>query len=128
MVLGTGIDIIEVARIQRAISRHGERFLNRIFTPREQAYCNKFSKNQCARYAGRFAAKEAVSKALGCGLGALISWLDIEVHSLPSGQPELILSEPASRHFRKPRLILSISHCESIATALAIWVACEPES
>ena len=78
MIVGMGVDIAEVGRIQGAIERHGEVFLRRIYTARERAYCEQF-KNKYERYAGRFAAKEAAMKALGTGWRRGVRWVDLEV-------------------------------------------------
>ena len=89
-ILGTGVDIVETARIAGSLDRHGERFLARVFLEGERAYCGKMaSPERC--YAARFAAKEAVSKAFGTGIGAALGWLDIEVQRKPSGEPYVVL-------------------------------------
>jgi len=117
---GLGIDIIEIERIERSLSRYGQRFLARLFTQRELDYCNKH--NYRARHlAGRFAAKEAVAKALGCGIGENLSWKDIEILNNASGQPVVHLSPHRANHFGHPRLLLSISHCKAYANAVALW-------
>lgn len=123
-MLGIGTDIIEISRIQQAIERHQKKesntFLNRLFTPQEQAYCLGFSL-PAIPFAARFAAKEAVSKALGCGIGKELSWLDIEIAKSPSGKPFVRLSESAKKqHSTKGQFELSISHCESYAVAFVI--------
>jgi len=114
-----GSDIIEVQRIQESITRHGKRFLDRIFTPLEQAYCDKH-RDAMRHYAGRFAAKEAVVKALGTGISEAISWLDIEVNNDLSGKPLVLLSDRAIAHFGKVTIKLTISHCKEYALAVAI--------
>ena len=114
-----GTDIIEIERIRDAIDEHKEHFLNRIFTPREQEDCTKH-KDPVPRYAGRFAAKEAVSKALGTGFGKNLSWLDIEITNDDLGRPLISLSEKARTHFKEPSLHISISHCKLYATATAL--------
>jgi holo-[acyl-carrier protein] synthase len=91
MTVGTGVDIAETERIERALERHGERFSRKIFTPTEIVYCEKF-KNRAERYAARFAAKEATFKALGTGWARGVRWLDVEITHQPSGKPELVLS------------------------------------
>jgi holo-[acyl-carrier protein] synthase len=88
MIVGSGIDLVEIERIQSSMDRFGKRFLDRIFTPIEQAYC--LSKRRSAEsFAARFAAKEAGAKALGTGISHGVSWLEIEVVRLPSGRPTL---------------------------------------
>lgn len=121
MTLSIGNDIIEIARIKKAWQRHGERFLNKIFTPQEQAYCLSKKGFPERHLAGRFAAKEALAKALGTGIGP-ISWLDLEIINNPQGKPEVILSEHIMRTFDNPRFLLSISHCQDYATAVAILI------
>ncbi len=88
MILGTGVDLAEVRRIQAAITRHGRRFIERIYTPAEIAYVERRA-NRFERYAGRFAAKEAGMKAIGTGWKRGVRWQDFEVANLPSGQPTL---------------------------------------
>src|SRR4051794_2332992 len=92
MILGVGIDIIEVARIQSSYERFGERFLNRILHPNEICYCLSH-KAPAPFLAARFAAKEAISKAFGTGIGAQLSWQDMEVGRKESGEPFVILHE-----------------------------------
>lgn len=116
---GLGNDIIEIGRIQRSIERHGDRFLQRIFTPNEIAYCKKHSLSY-RHFAGRFAAKEAIAKALGSGIGKELSWLDIEILNDIKGKPLVQLSEKKTKHFNAHLILLSISHCKTFATAVAI--------
>jgi len=118
MLTGLGNDIIEVERIAGSISRFGDTFLKRLFTPSEIDYCRQFV-DADRHFAGRFAAKEAISKALGCGIGKQLGWLDIEICS-KKGPPTVMLSESATQHFGTPVIQLSISHCRSHATAVAI--------
>ena len=92
MIIGLGTDIVEIARIQKLYEKFGERFLNRLFTENEQAYCAQKSHTQLARYAKRFAAKEACLKALGTGRSQSIKWRDIDVTRTELGQPTLLLS------------------------------------
>lgn len=117
---GIGNDIIEIERILRAISRHGQRFLDEIFTSREQTYCLRRQQSE-RHFAGRFAAKEAVVKALGTGFSQGIGWLDIEIVNNAEGKPEVILSESLNERFGFPQILLSISHCKAFATAVAIY-------
>ena len=91
MIVGLGVDMTEVDRIEAAIARHGRPFLERLFTPAEIAYCEKH-RDRAERFAGRFAAKEAAMKALGTGWAQGVRWLDIEVVREPSGKPTLKLS------------------------------------
>lgn len=121
-VKGLGNDIIEIERVREGISQHGQRFLDRLFTPKEQAYC-KTHADPTPSFAGRFAAKEAITKALGCGIGAKVSWLDIEILANEDGQPHVTFSEGLKQRFNNPTILLSISHCKTYATAVAIWNA-----
>jgi holo-[acyl-carrier protein] synthase len=125
MIVGTGVDILETPRIQQALERHGERFLQRIYTPGERAYCEKF-KNRAERYAARFAAKEAAFKALGTGWRRGVRWQDVEVTHRPSGQPELRLSGRAAEVARQlgvTRMSVSLSHADHYAVAQVIFEA-----
>ena len=90
MIVGLGLDIAEIDRIEAAITRHGTPFLERVFTPGEVAYCERY-RNKFERYAGRFAAKEAAMKALGTGWRRGVRWRDIEVTRELSGKPTLRL-------------------------------------
>ncbi len=121
MILGIGNDIIEIDRIKSNIERYQQRFLDRIFTSREQAYCLK-RKEPAIHFAGRFAAKEAIVKALGTGFSQGISWLDIEICNDEKGKPTVIVSPYIAEHFDCPNLSISISHCRDYATAFAIWI------
>ena len=121
-IIGHGVDIVEVARIAAMLEDHGERFLIRCFTPGERGYAQS-RKRAAEHLAGRFAAKEAVLKALGTGWRSGIAWTDVEVHLLPSGQPELSLHRVAAEAARKAgisRWHLSISHTERHAVASVI--------
>ena len=122
MILGTGIDIIEVARVRGAHEKFGERFVNKILLPPELAYCVSH-KNSAPHLAARFAAKEAVSKAFGVGIGAALGWLDIEVCRRESGEPYVTLHGKGRTLLeeRHARIVhLSLSHTEIYATAVAI--------
>lgn len=116
---GLGTDIIEVERIVANLNKYGDKFLSKILTSREKEHCAKF-KDPSLHIAGRFAAKEAVSKALGTGFGEFLEFHDIEIFNDPNGKPEVFLSKKASEHFGNPCILLSISHCKAYATATAI--------
>ena len=122
MILGIGIDIIEVERIRSSHERFGERFLNRILHPNEIGYC--LSHRVPAPFlAARFAAKEAISKAFGTGIGAQLGWQDMEVGRKESGEPFVILHGGGLRLLqeRKARAVLiSLSHTQAHAAAVAI--------
>ncbi len=122
-VIGHGIDIVETARIRKLIEEHGDHFLNRVFTPAEQQYCNASKKRSTEHYAGRFAAKEAVLKVLGTGWRGAIAWTDIEITKDLSGQPRILLTGECARLAAENGIThwhLSISHIETHATASAI--------
>lgn len=120
-ILGIGTDIIEIHRIQEAISKHGTRFLDRLFTDEEQKYCQGYA-DAVPRFAGRFAAKEAVVKALGTGVLPEIQWREIEILNNPAGKPEVHFSARLQQTYHSLRVLVSISHCESYATATAILI------
>ncbi len=122
MILGIGTDIIEVARIQSSYERFGERFVNRILLPGEIAYCLSH-KAPAPFLAARFAAKEAISKAFGTGIGAQLSWRDMEVRRKESGEPYVILhggGETLLKTRGAKHVLISISHTQAHATAVAI--------
>jgi holo-[acyl-carrier protein] synthase len=122
MVLGVGVDIIEVERIRASHERFGERFLKRILRPDEIAYC--FTHAQPAPFlAARFAAKEAISKALGTGIGSQLGWQDMEVKRKESGEPYVVLHGPGQELLAKrgARMVhLSLSHTTAHAAAVAV--------
>jgi holo-[acyl-carrier protein] synthase len=122
MIVGTGIDITEVARIREAIQRHGERFLQRIFTEGEIQYCESKA-NRVERYAARFAAKEAGMKAIGTGWNHGVRWRDIEVARKPGGRPTLLLHGKAAEFAAKlgaTNVALSLTHTAQQAMAQVI--------
>lgn len=124
-VLAHGIDLVDVARIGRMVAEHGETFLTRCFTDRERAYAGD-RKRRDEHLAARFAAKEAVLKALGTGWSNGIAWTDIEVVLLPSGQPTVSLSGRAAELAQAQDIrawLLSLSHTETHAIASAIGLA-----
>ncbi len=119
MSQGLGTDIIEIGRIEKIIGRYGQKVLDRLFTKEEQAYCLQHRKSS-QHFAGRFAAKEAIVKALGTGIKAGINWLDIEITNDEQGKPVVKLSPPLNQKFNHPQLLISISHSKEYATAVAI--------
>ena len=119
MLVGTGIDIIEIDRITQSIARFGSRFLTRIFTAEEIAYCQR-KKNDAESFAARFAAKEAGAKALGTGISFGVTWLEIEVTREPGGRPGLKFHGRAAEMAARlgvMRAALSLTHTEALAMA-----------
>ncbi len=121
MIKGLGSDIIAVARIGKAISRNGQRFLTTVFTDQEIAYCQQFH-DSMRHFAGRFAAKEAIVKAIGTGFRHGITWKDIEIINDIHGKPEATLSQSIQTLVGAGQILLTISHCHEYATATALWM------
>jgi holo-[acyl-carrier protein] synthase len=123
-IVGIGTDIVEVLRIGQMIERHGELFLNRVFTDEEIRYCQQ-RKEYIQHYAGRWAAKEAVMKTLGTGWTRGVGWRDIEVCSQKSGQPLLAIrggARDVADQLGIREILITISHCRAYATATAVAV------
>ena len=123
-VLGTGVDIVETARIRDSLERFGERFLNRCFWTDEVRYCNgmKFPE---LHFAARFAAKEAISKAFGTGIGHQLGWKDMEIRKRDSGEPFVVLHSKGTDLARMrgvTEVFVSLSHCKDYAAAHAVVV------
>ncbi len=122
MIVGIGIDLAEVSRIREAIERHGQRFIQRIYTEKEIAYVERKA-NKYERYAARFAAKEAGMKAVGTGWKRGVRWRDFEVTNLPSGRPTLQLHGEAAKfaeHLGVRNIALSITHTAAEGMAIVI--------
>jgi holo-[acyl-carrier protein] synthase len=123
LIIGLGVDIAEVGRMQAAIERHGETILRRLYTPAEREYCERF-KNKYERFAGRFAAKEAAMKALGTGWSRGVRWVDVEVVRQRGGRPTIklhgVAGEIAVRMGVK-NISLSITHTAEQAFAQVIF-------
>ena len=122
MVVGVGTDLMEIARIAQSIERFGERFLVRVFTPREIAYCQR-KKNAAESFAARFAAKEAGAKALGTGISNGVGWLELEIGREPGGRPLLQLSGRAAERAREmgvKKVSLSLTHSRDVALAVVV--------
>lgn len=122
MILGTGIDIVEVPRVAQSIERFQERFLKRIFTEGEIRYCQSKA-NQVERFAARFAAKEAAMKAIGTGMRGGVRWQDFEVGREPGGRPTMVLHGKAAavaQAMGMRRAHLSVSHTAEHAVAYVI--------
>jgi len=130
MILGVGSDLIDIRRIERAIERFGERFLDRIFTDTERRRCDRRGVTRIASYARRFAAKEAAAKALGTGFRKGVFWRDLGVVNLPSGQPGLHLTGGALERLRAmtppgmtARLDVSLTDEPPLAQAVVVITA-----
>ena len=122
MILGIGIDIIEVVRVKASHERFGERFLNRVLLADEIAYCLSH-KNSAPFLAVRFAAKEAISKAFGTGIGAALGWRDMEIRRKKSGEPFVVLHGKGKKLFKSrhaKRLLVSLSHTANYAAVMAV--------
>ena len=122
MIVGTGIDLAEVDRIRAAIERHGQRFIERIYTPAEIAYVERKA-NRFERYAARFAAKEAGMKAIGTGWRRGVRWQDFEVRNLPSGRPTLQLhgvAQDFAKALGVSNISLSLTHTAQHGMAFVI--------
>ena len=123
-ILGIGTDIIECPRIGKMIEQHGELFLRRVYTEREIRYCQS-RKHAIEHFAGRWAAKEAILKALGTGWSRGIGWTDIEVRNGPDDRPQVLVCG-AAREIARERgigeILVSISHCRTYATAYALAI------
>ena len=122
MIFGIGIDVVEVERVESSIAEFGERFVNRIFTESEREYCES-QKRPSIHYAARFAAKEAVAKAFGTGIGKELSWLDMEIRRRESGEPEVFLSGAGEQFCKDNNLSqikVSLSHAQHYAAANAM--------
>src|ERR1044072_6809520 len=121
-VIGTGVDLVECARIQRSVDRFGDRFLHRVFTDGEIEY--SMSMKFSARHlAARFAVKEAVAKAFGTGIGKAVGWRDIDIQKKESGEPYLIFSGRAREFLAKrgiPSALITISHTEHPAVSCVV--------
>ena len=123
MIVGMGIDVAEVPRIQAVIESQKERFLRRVFTPEEAAYCEQF-KNKYERYSGRFAVKEAAMKALGTGWSRGVRWVDLEIVRMRGGRPTLVLKGQARKiadALGVKNIVVSITHTEAQAIAQVIF-------
>ena len=123
-IVGIGTDIVECVRIAQMIEKHGELFLERVFTRREVRYCQA-RKHATEHFAGRWAAKEAILKCLGTGWRKGICWTDMEVRNDPQGAPRVYLAGAAKEQAQKMHVTdiwLTISHCRAYATAYALAV------
>jgi holo-[acyl-carrier protein] synthase len=122
-VVSLGLDLTQIERLATAETRRGERFLERVFTARERAYCERRSARRHVHYAGRFAVKEAVMKALGTGWTRGVRWVDIEVARAPGGPPELVLHGATAALAREKgidRWHVTITHDGGLAAAVVV--------
>ena len=122
MIVGTGVDLAEVPRIKHSIERFGDKFIRRIYTPREIAYVERKA-NKFERYAARFAAKEAGMKAIGTGWKRGVTWQDFEVTNLPSGKPTLHFHGVAAKvaeSLNVRNVSLSLTHTAELGMAHVI--------
>jgi len=129
-VVGIGADIIEVERVRGVIERQGERFLTRVFTDEERAYCGGM-KHPHKHYAARFAAKEAVSKCFSTGIGAELGWRSISIYHGERHQPLVRLDEKAEGLLRQvgaTHVHVTLSHTETVAMAVAVLVDNRPRA
>lgn len=117
-ILGLGTDIVEIERIEKAINKN-EKFKEKVFSQKEQAYCSSKGLGSVQSYAGRFCAKEAIAKAMGTGVRNF-ELRDISIENDDLGKPYGVFYGPLENYFLDKDLILSISHCKSYATATAI--------
>ncbi len=126
-IAGIGIDVVDCARIQSSIERFGDRFLQRVFTEGEIAYSSSM-KFPARHFAARFAAKEALSKAFGTGIGKSMGWRDLDVRKKESGEPYVVLSGGAEKMAQEQgveKVWMSLSHTETIGMATIILEARE---
>ncbi|MCA9932831.1 MAG: holo-ACP synthase [Ardenticatenaceae bacterium] len=118
-MLTVGVDLSETERVAYLVERYGERFVNRVFTAQEQAYCN----GRITSLTARFAIKEAVAKALGTGIGEIVTWRDIEVINDPQGKPELVLHNKTKAYADSLGLrhwAISLSHTDALAIGFVV--------
>jgi holo-[acyl-carrier protein] synthase len=123
-IIGTGVDIVETGRIRDSLDKFGERFLNRCFWPEEVAYCQGM-KFPALHLAARFAAKEAISKAFGTGIGHQLGWKDMEIRKRESGEPYAVLHGKGAELAEARgvmEVFVSLSHCKEYAAAQAVVV------
>jgi len=128
MIIGIGVDLVEVARMERAIARHPERLVKRVFTEIEQRECSNRHR-PAMHYAARFAAKEAFLKAVGLGLRGGMRWRDIGVVHAPSGKPSLVVQGRAAERMRQlgaERAFVTLTHTDDHACAVVILEGKEP--
>lgn len=121
MIEAIGIDLVEIQRIEEAISRYGERFTERVFTPWEIQYCRS-KINPMLSFAGRFAVKEAVFKAVGTGFAEGVKWKSVEIVNDQKGQPRVRLGKAIRDHIGDKEILISLSHTKEHSVAVAIML------
>jgi holo-[acyl-carrier protein] synthase len=122
MLIGTGVDLIEIDRVAKSMERYGERFLRRVYTAREIAYCSR-KRSSAESFAARFAAKEAAAKALGTGISRGVTWTEFQVGREPSGKPILELSGRAAAlaaELGVNAISVSLTHSRDLAMAMVV--------
>lgn len=119
MIQGIGVDVVDVHRMKTILNEQGGAFINRVFTQTETSYCQSKQKPE-QHFAARFAAKEAVSKAMQTGWSGIFRWKDVEVVNEPSGAPKILLYNAVARSLEKSTVHLSLSHTENTVVALAV--------
>ena len=120
MIIGSGTDIVDVQRIRAAVDEYGERFLTKIFTPTEIAYCEHFGETRFLHYAARFAAKEAFSKAIKTGMRDGMSFKVVGVVNQPSGEPRIELFGTMQERWGSHTIHVSLSHTSTVALAVVV--------
>jgi holo-[acyl-carrier protein] synthase len=124
-VVSIGMDLCQIARVEATLARYGQRFVRRLFTAAESAYCEARPATRATHYAGRFAVKEAVMKVLGTGWRQGVRWVDIEVVRPPGAAPEVQLHGKSAEHARRrgiTRILITITHDAGTAAAVAVAV------
>jgi len=119
MIQGIGVDVVDVERMKSILAEQGKTFIDRVFTETEVAYCEA-KQNPEQHFAARFAAKEAVSKAMQTGWSGMFRWKDVEVVNEPSGAPKILLYNAVARSLEKSTVHLSLSHTETTVVAFAV--------
>ncbi len=119
MIQGIGVDVVDVARMKSILTDQGAAFIDRVFTDTEITYC-RAKQNPEQHFAARFAAKEAVSKAMQTGWSGIFRWKDVEVVNEPSGAPKILLYHAVAASLEKSTIHLSFSHTENTVVALAV--------
>jgi holo-[acyl-carrier protein] synthase len=122
MLIGTGVDLIEIERVANSIERYGDRFLRRVYTDREIAYCNR-KRSSAESFAARFAAKEAAAKALGTGISKGVTWTEFQIGREPSGRPVLELRGRAAAlgaELGVKSISVSLTHSRELAMAMVV--------